>query len=82
VEAAFDITLKVLIESGLELQLNYFEVCFLGTIGSAKYSIMFFAESILSVSFQKYQGQYICKFCKYLIRLDAKHYLKLGLDLG
>ncbi len=27
----------------------------------------------------KYQKQYICKFCKFLIKLKAKHYLKLCL---
>ncbi len=29
-----------------------------------------------------YRGWYICKFCKYLIRLDTKHYLELRLDLS
>ncbi len=29
--------------------------------------------------FPLYPKRYICKFCKYLIRLDAKHYLELRL---
>ncbi len=28
-----------------------------------------------------YRKWYICKFCKYLIRLDAKHYLELPLRI-
>ncbi len=30
----------------------------------------------------KYRKRYICKLCKYSIRLDAKHYLKLRLKLS
>jgi hypothetical protein len=33
-------------------------------------------------SVSNYRRRYICKFCKYLIRLDAKHYLELRLDLS
>jgi hypothetical protein len=36
----------------------------------------------LQASMAIYRRQYICKFCKYLIRLDAKHYLKLHLVLS
>ncbi len=29
-----------------------------------------------------YRRRFICKFCKYLIRLNTKHYLELRLDLS